>query len=303
MVKCTSDKRLLVVRFYLGLFLNLKAGWGNGNPWDSWFCNAGSTPAPAMIIMNLFSPLEQFEVTDLISFKISGIKFIFFSNINLFLVLLFFITFFLYLDFISIKLIPNTFLKSFLISILNFIENLLKENVTSTHRFLQVYFPYIFVIFFFVLQSNFIGMIPYSFTLTSSLMITFSLALGTFIGLNIIGLLIHKFSFLALFLPPGTPTVIAPFIVCIEFISYIARVFSLSIRLFANMMAGHTLLKILAGFTWTMLSVGGIWLLISIFPTIIIFIVTILELAVAFLQTYVFTVLLCLYLRDVTSLH
>ena len=251
----------------------------------------------------MFSPLEQFEVTDLISFKFNGVKLILFSNISLFLTILMFLTLLLYTDFLKNKLLPKTFLKVFFIFILNFIESLLRENVTSSNKFLQVYFPYIFIIFFFVLQSNFIGMVPYSFTLTSSLIVTFSLALGTFVGLNIVGILIHKLAFLALFLPPGTPIVIAPFIVCIEFISYIARVFSLSIRLFANMMAGHTLLKILAGFTWTMLSASGVWLLISVLPTIIIFVVTLLELAVAFLQTYVFTVLLCLYLRDVTSLH
>ena len=146
-------------------------------------------------------------------------------------------------------------------------------------------------------------MIPYGFTVTSSLAITFSAALATFIGVNITGVKIHEFGFLALFLPPGCPASISPLIVLIETVSYIARVFSLSIRLFANMMAGHTLLKILAGFAWQMLTAGGGWLVIGVLPIVIILAVTCLELAVAFLQTYVFVVLVCLYIRDAAELH
>lgn len=141
-------------------------------------------------------------------------------------------------------------------------------------------------------------MIPYSFTITSHLFITFGLALTLFLGINIIAIKIYKLHFLGFFLPNGVSIVLAPLLVPIELVSYIARVFSLAIRLFANMMSGHTLLKIIAGFAWTMLSLGGVWYFLQLFPLIIIIAVTILELGIALLQAYVFTVLVCLYLKD-----
>ena len=114
---------------------------------------------------------------------------------------------------------------------------------------------------------------------------------------------IHGVHFFSLFLPPGAPLALAPLLVPIELISYVFRVVALSVRLFANMMAGHTLLKILATFAWKMLSVGGIFLIIQLFPLIIIIAITGLELAIAFLQAYVWTTLTCLYLSDAINLH
>lgn len=110
------------------------------------------------------------------------------------------------------------------------------------------YFPLIYTTFIIILCSNLLGMIPYSFTITSHLIVTFSAALATFIGLNIIGIVKNRIHFLSLFFPPGAPIGLAPLLVFIEFVSYIFRVLSLSIRLFANLMSGHTLLKILSGF-------------------------------------------------------
>jgi len=258
----------------------------------------------------LYSPLEQFEVNKLIGFVLTNSitgkndAFILFSNINLFMLIILFIAVFCY-RYTSLynAYIPKTSFQNFLELIVGFVEGLVRENVASKNKIFRVFTPYVFTVFIFILLSNFVGMVPYSFTVTSSLIVTFSVALASFIGINLIGARIHQFSFLALFLPPGCPIFISPFIILIEAVSYLARIFSLSIRLFANMMAGHTLLKILAGFAWQMLTTGGIWLLIGMVPIIIISVVSVLELAVAFLQTYVFTVLICLYIRDVTALH
>lgn len=128
-----------------------------------------------------------------------------------------------------------------------FVKSILKDNLVITK---YSTYSYICIIFFFFLVANAIGMIPYSFTLTSSLIITFYVALMFFGGANILGLIINRLSILSLFIPKGVPIVIIPALVIIEIISYFSRVISLSVRLFANMMSGHTLLKILVGFLW-----------------------------------------------------
>lgn len=161
------------------------------------------------------------------------------------------------------------------------------------------FFPLIFTTFIIILTCNVLGMIPYSFTVTSHLIITFAAALAIFTGINILGIFLHRKHFLSLFFPPGAPLALAPLLVLIEFVSYVFRVLSLSIRLFANLMSGHTLLKILASFSWGIVSLWGIFLL----PIVIIFIITGLEMAIAFLQAYIFSVLLCIYLNDAFNLH
>ena len=165
------------------------------------------------------------------------------------------------------------------------------------------FFPLLFATFTFVFGCNILGMVPYTFTVTSHIIFTFSLGMTTFLGLNIIGLRQHGLHFFSLFLPPGAPLALAPLLVPIELISYVFRVVALSVRLFANMMAGHTLLKILATFAWKMLSIGGIFLIIQLFPLAVIIAITGLELAIAFLQAYVWTTLTCLYLSDALNLH
>ena len=146
-------------------------------------------------------------------------------------------------------------------------------------------------------------MVPYSFTLTSHLIVTFSLALTIYIGFNIIGIKRHKLNFLSLLLPSGSNIWLVPILVPIEFISYFFRVISLPVRLFANMMAGHTLLKVIAGFAWSMLTIPGLLSLAHFIPLIIIVILIGLELGVAFIQAYVFTILTCIYINDALNLH
>ena len=174
-----------------------------------------------------------------------------------------------------------------------FIANLVRENVGSEGR---AYFPFIFTLFMFILFANTLGLIPYSFTTTSHVIVTFTLAIVVFTGVTAIGFARHGLGFFGLFLPKGIPVVLAPLLVVIELISYLARPLTLSLRLFANMMAGHTLLKVFGGFV---VALG----LLGIAPLIFTVALYGLELIVVFLQAYVFTVLTCLYLNDAIHMH
>tara|TARA_B100000941_G_C28416048_1_gene506152 strand:- start:3 stop:737 length:735 start_codon:yes stop_codon:yes gene_type:complete len=159
------------------------------------------------------------------------------------------------------------------------------------------YFAFIFSLFMFVLFCNMLGMIPYSFTVTSHIIVTFFLAAFIFIGVTIIGFTKHGLGYLKLFVPSGVPIVLLPLIVIIEIISYLSRPVSLSVRLFANMMAGHTMMKVFGGFVVSLGVIGG-WLPLSFSVAL-----TGLEILVAFLQAYVFAILTCIYLNDALNLH
>jgi ATP synthase subunit 6 len=182
----------------------------------------------------------------------------------------------------------------------NLVKSIIKSN-TSLKRY--QYFTILFFLFGFILLANLVGLFPYSFTITSSFVVTFFLALSHFIGINIIGIFKHKWKITNLFLPSGAPLAIAHILILIELVSYIARVFSLSIRLFANMMSGHALLKILIGFSWSLLTAGSMYIIIAIFPWIIVTIIMFLEALIAFLQAYVFTILVTIYINDVLVEH
>ncbi|MBD1136703.1 F0F1 ATP synthase subunit A [Pelagibacterales bacterium SAG-MED49] len=159
------------------------------------------------------------------------------------------------------------------------------------------YFAFIFSLFMFVLFCNMFGMIPYTFTVTSHIIVTFVLAAFIFIGVTIVGFAKHGFGYLKLFVPSGVPAILLPLIVVIEVISYLSRPVSLSVRLFANMMAGHTMMKVFGGFVISLGIVGG-WLPLSFSVAL-----TGLEILVAFLQAYVFAILTCIYLNDALNLH
>ena len=159
------------------------------------------------------------------------------------------------------------------------------------------YFPFIFSLFMFVLFCNMVGMLPYAFTVTSHIIITFVLASIIFIGVTIIGFAKHGFKYLKIFVPSGVPIFLLPLIVIIEIISYLSRPISLSVRLFANMMAGHTMLKVFGGFVISLGFLGG-WLPLSFSVAL-----TGLEILVSFLQAYVFAILTCIYLNDALNLH
>ena len=159
------------------------------------------------------------------------------------------------------------------------------------------FFPFIFTLFMFVLFCNMVGMLPYSFTVTSHIIVTFVLAAAIFIGVTVIGFIKHGIKYLELFVPKGVPVVLLPLIIIIEVISYLSRPVSLSVRLFANMMAGHTMLKVFGGFVISLGLLGG-WLPLSFSVAL-----TGLEILIAFLQAYVFAILTCIYLNDALNLH
>ena len=159
------------------------------------------------------------------------------------------------------------------------------------------YFSFIFSLFMFILFCNMFGMIPYSFTVSSHIIVTFALAAFIFIGVTIIGFIKHGFGYLKLFVPGRVPIILLPLIVLIEIISYLSRPISLSVRLFANMLAGHTMMKVFGGFVVSLGIIGG-WLPLSFTVAL-----TGLEILVAFLQAYVFAILTCIYLNDALNLH
>jgi ATP synthase subunit 6 len=251
-----------------------------------------------------FSPLEQFEILPLVPLYFKGIDFSI-TNETIILVIIFFFVRILFFSCFNPKdstlnLIPNKFQVLFEL-LYKVILSLIVDNLGKNKG--QIYFPILFSIFFFIVSLNLIGLIPYSFTLTSHLIVTFSLALFIFIALNIICIRTHGLAFFSLFLPSGTSFFLALLLVPIELISYIFKPVSLSIRLFANMMAGHTLLKVIAGFAWTLSACSGILFLIHYVPLLILIPLFVLELGVALIQSFVFIILICIYLNDAINLH
>jgi len=174
-----------------------------------------------------------------------------------------------------------------------FVANMIRDNVGQEGR---KYFPFIFTLFMFVLFGNLLGMIPYSFTYTSHIIVTFAMAAVVFIGVTVIGFKKHGLHFLSFLMPAGVPIFMAPLIIPIEILSYFTRPVSLALRLFANMTAGHTMLKVFAGFI-ALLGVFGV------VPLLLVAALTGLELIIAFLQAYVFTILTCVYLNDALHMH
>lgn len=175
-----------------------------------------------------------------------------------------------------------------------FVANMVRTNAgTEGMRF----FPFVFTLFMFVLMTNMLGMVPYSFTVTSHIIVTFALAMFIFLGVTVLGFAVHGLHFLHFFVPKGVPVFLLPLLVVIEVISYLTRPISLSVRLFANMMAGHTMLKVFAGFVIAMGWLGGF------LPLAFMVAFTGLEILVAFLQAYVFAILTCIYLNDALHMH
>ena len=174
-----------------------------------------------------------------------------------------------------------------------FIAKMVSDNIGKEGK---PYFSFIFTIFMFVLFGNFLGMLPYSFTFTSHIAVTLTMALVIFLLVTVIAFMKHGMHFFSFFLPAGVPIFLAPLMIAIEVISYFTRPFSLSIRLFANMMAGHTLLKVVGGFVFPL----G---LLGIVPVAGLVAITGLEFLIAFLQAYIFTILTCIYINDAINLH
>lgn len=255
----------------------------------------------------LLTPLEQFQIISLFSIKVFCLDF---SITNLVLINLVILVFYslivysfsfktTYLNETTFYFIPSNW-QILLETIYDVVSQLLFDNINSEG---EKYFPFISTLFTFILFSNLIGLIPYSFTVTSHLIVTFTLSLAVFIGVNIICIQRYKFEMLSLFIPANTTFGLALLLVPIEFVSYIFKPISLGVRLFANLMAGHTLLKVIVGFSWSMLLLEDLLALIHFVPLLILILLVGLELGVAIIQAYVFTILACIYLNDGINLH
>lgn len=238
------------------------------------------------------SPIEQFEIKRVLDLNL-GIVDASFTNSSLLMVIAVgLITLLLVMGVRRRSLVPGRW-QSIVELAYDFVASMIRTNIGSDGR---LYFPFIFSLFMFILFGNMLGMLPYSFTFTSHLAVTLGMALVVFIGTTVIAFAKHGFRFFSFFLPHGTPWYVAPLLVPIEILSYFTRPVSLSLRLFANMTAGHTLLKVFGGFIVAM-GVAGI------IPAAAVVALTGLELVVAFLQAYVFAILSCIYLNDALHMH
>ena len=246
------------------------------------------------------SPLEQFSVIPLMSLNIGRMDFSV-TNSAIYC-LIGYVAF----RFISSNLLANgghvvpcRYQVAFEM-VYEFVISLVNEQLGKNA---QPYTAVVFTTFIYILMNNLLGLIPFSFATTAQLVVAFSLSFSLFIGVTLIGVMKHKLHFLSFFLPSGAPIGLAPLLVVIELISYIFRPISLGVRLFANMTAGHSLLAIIAGFGWSIGTSNSIFAIAGLIPVGVIVVIYGLEFAVAFLQAYVFGVLLCIYLKDAIELH
>jgi len=240
-------------------------------------------------------PIHQFQISKLIPLEINGVD-LSFTNSALFMTLTVVASAgFLMLSTSGRGLIP-TRLQSISEMCFEFVANLLRDSAGSEG---MKFFPLVFSLFLFILVSNLFGMFPYFFTVMSHIIITFAFAMLVISIVLIYGFWKNGFGFLKLFVPQGVPAVLVPIIVAIEILSFISRPISLSVRLFANMLAGHITLKVFAGFAVSMIgALGAAGYAVAILPIAFTVALTALEFLVAFLQAYVFAILTCMYLND-----
>jgi F-type H+-transporting ATPase subunit a len=237
-------------------------------------------------------PLQQFAIERILPLHIGGLDVSYTNSALLMTVAVTLITALTVFGTRRAALVPGRW-QSIAEMSYEFVANMVESNVGPEG---MAYFPFVFTLFMFILFANLLGLIPYSFTVTSHIIVTFALAAVVFIGVTIIGFARHGLHFFRLFVPEGVPAVLLVLLVPIELLSYCIRPFTLSIRLFANMLAGHTMLGIFAGFA----AVLGVF---AIFPVGVDVLLLALEVLVAALQAYVFAILTCLYLNDAIHMH
>jgi len=251
----------------------------------------------------VLSPLDQFEIMDLISinFNILNNNHISITNIGLYLTISTLII--LGINKLATnynKLISNTWSinqESLYATIHSIVINQINSNKG------QIYFPFIYALFLFILINNLIGMVPYSFASTSHFILTFFISFTVVLGATFLGFQKHGLEFFSFFVPSGCPLGLLPLLVLIEFISYLARNISLGLRLAANLVSGHMLLNILSGFTYKIMTSSILFLFIGLIPLAFIIAFSGLELGIAFIQAQVFVVLTCSYIKDALDLH
>ncbi len=244
------------------------------------------------------NPMEQFRVEPIIPLHIAGYDVSFTNQALVMCVVVAAISIFMMMAATSRRLVPGR-MQSMAELSYEFVGNMIHSSAGEEGF---KFFPFVFTLFFFVLFSNFFGLIPGVFTVTSQIAVTFALAALVILTVIIVGFARHGIGFLKLFVPKA-PFTLLLLLVPIEVISFLTRPISLSVRLFANMLAGHTMLKVFAGFVIALGGAGGILSVLSIAPMFLIIAITLLELLVAFLQAYVFAILTCIYLTEALHLH
>ena len=250
-------------------------------------------------LKHIAGPMEQFTIKPIVPFSAGGLD-LSFSNASLWMFLAVLgVIVFLTVGMARAAMVPGRW-QSMAEMSYEFIANTVRQNAGEAG---MKFFPLIFTLFMFVLFCNLFGLLPYSFTPTSHIIVTFALALLVFLTVIVVGLARHGLHFFSLFVPSGVPAWLLPVIVPIEVISFLSRPISLSVRLFANMLAGHTMLKVFATFVVSLGAAGGVFSAGAILPLLGIVAVTALEFLVAFLQAYVFAVLTSIYLNDAINLH
>jgi F-type H+-transporting ATPase subunit a len=238
-------------------------------------------------------PMHQFEIKRILHLDLFGLDISFTNSAAFMLTAVGLISIFLIYAMRDRSLVPGRVQSTAEIAY-QFVANMVREN---TGREGMQYFPFIFSLFIFILTLNMLGMVPYAFTVTSHIIVTFALALMVFLFVLIVGFVKNGPGFVKLFVPSGVPGALLPLITVLEVFSFLIRPISLSVRLFANMMAGHMMLKVFAAFVVGLGVIGG-WA-----PLAFMVAFTGLELLVAFLQAFVFTVLTCIYLNDALHMH
>lgn len=252
---------------------------------------------------NIISPLDQFEIRNLISLDapVLGNLSISLTNIGLYLTIAGILVFTIsLLSYNNNRVVSNAW-SVYQESIYATVHSIVVSQINDKKG--QVYFPFMYVLFLFILVNNLIGMVPYSFASTSHFALTFSLSFTIVLGATILGFSKHGLQFFSLFVPAGCPLGLLPLLVLIEFISYLARNVSLGLRLAANILSGHMLLNILSGFTYNIMTSGFIYFFLGFFPLAFIIAFSGLELGIAFIQSQVFVVLTCSYIKDSLDLH
>ena len=252
---------------------------------------------------NIISPLDQFEIRNLISLDapVLGNLSISLTNIGLYLTIAGYLVFIISLVSNNNNRVVSNAWSVYQESIYATVHSIVVSQINDKKG--QVYFPFMYVLFLFILVNNLIGMVPYSFASTSHFVLTFSLSFTIVLGATILGFSKHGLEFFSLFVPAGCPLGLLPLLVLIEFISYLARNVSLGLRLAANILSGHMLLNILSGFTYNIMTSGFIFFFLGFFPLAFIIAFSGLELGIAFIQAQVFVVLSCSYIKDALDLH
>lgn len=255
-----------------------------------------------MNFYNILSPLDQFEIRDLISIN-APILFnthISLTSFGLYVTLASLVAIFINVLSLNNKIIFSNWSLT-QESIYATIHSIVINQINSNKG--QIYFPFIYVLFIFILVNNLIGMVPYSFAATSHFILTFSISFTVVLGSTILGFNKHGLKFFSLFVPSGCPLGLLPLLVLIEFISYLARNVSLGLRLSANILSGHMLLNILSGFCYNIMTAGFFFFFFGLVPLAFIIAFSGLELGIAFIQAQVFVVLTSSYIKDALDLH